>query len=157
MESGEVERGGLKRLGHGHLGTHGNSIERFLNSSLSSGLCLFGSHSLGHALSNHLRQHLLVHTGIHRLLHGITHGVGDGIADGARDGIAKVNGGIGVKPLIRAEETRGMLPTTRVMRTEHKLLGDGVHLLSLIQTQIVGRHIILVHQHQIIQILVAGG
>ena len=50
-----------------------------------------------------------------------------------------------------------MLPDTLVVRTEHKLLRQGVHLLILVQLQIVGRHIVLIHQHGIVEILVAGG
>ena len=42
------------------------------------------------------------------------------------------------------------------MRAEHELLGDGVHLLILMKLQIVGCHIVLVHQHHILQILIAG-
>ena len=50
-----------------------------------------------------------------------------------------------------------MLPVALVVRTEHKLLGNGVHLLALFQLQVVGRHIVLIHLHAVIQKLVAGG
>ena len=50
-----------------------------------------------------------------------------------------------------------MLPTAFIMRTEHELLREGVHFLALFQLQIVWRHVVLIHQHAVLQKLIAGG
>ena len=47
-----------------------------------------------------------------------------------------------------------MLPTAFIMRTEYELLRQGVHLLALFQLQIVGRHVVLIHQHAVLQELI---
>ena len=157
MEDGKVERGCLERLWHSHLCTHGNAVNRFLNSSIGSSLRLFLCHSLGHSLCQHLLQHLLIHTGVHRLPHSPAHGIGDGITDRTGDSITEIDRSIGIEPLIGAEKTCGMLPAILIMRAQYKLLRQSIHLLTLFQPQEVRRHIILVHQHLIVQILIAGG
>ena len=42
------------------------------------------------------------------------------------------------------------------MVTQHKLLSQRVHLLTLLQSQVVRSHIVLVHLHQVLKELVAG-
>ena len=50
-----------------------------------------------------------------------------------------------------------MLPTAVVTTAKHELLCQGVLLLKLFQTQIVGCHVVLIHQHLVLQELVARG
>ena len=165
MEEGEVHRGCAECLGHGHLCRHchaaDGSLHSLVGSSLSSfrgsGLCSGCGHALPHHLLKHLGIHLLIHTWIHRLTHGALHGVSNGISDRAGDGIAKVDRRVGAEPLIGAEETRGVLPATRVMRTENELLRESVHLLTLLELQVVRRHVVLVHEHTVLQELVTRG
>ena len=165
MEEGEVHRGCAECLGHGHLCRHchaaNGSLHSLVGSSLSSfrgsGLCSGCGHALPHHLLKHLGIHLLIHTWIHRLTHGALHGVSNGISDRAGDGIAKVDRRVGAEPLIGAEETRGVLPAARVMRTENELLRESVHLLTLLELQVVGRHVVLVHEHTVLQELIARG
>ena len=40
---------------------------------------------------------------------------------------------------------------------QHKLLRQGIHLLTLFQAQIIRCHIVLVHHHPVLQVLIAGG
>ena len=50
-----------------------------------------------------------------------------------------------------------MLPTVCVVGTQHELLRERIHLLALLEAQVVGCHIVLVHQHLVVQELIAGG
>ena len=157
MEDGKVHGGCLERLGHSHLCRHGHALNGFLDSRISSHLSLSGSHCLRHTLGYHLFEHLLIHPWIHRPAHSALHGIGNGTTYGACDSIAEVDRGIRIEPLVGAEESARMLPTALAMTAENKLLSNGVHLLTLLEHQVVGRHIVLVHQHLIFQELIAGG
>ena len=150
MEKGEVHRRRTERLWYGHLSLHRYAADGSLYSLVGSSLSLFSSHSLRHTRSHHLLKHLLIHTRIHRLTHGTCHGIGDGIAYGAGNGLTKVNRGIGAQPLIGTKETCSMLPTVAVMRADNELLREGIHLLTLLELQVVRRHIVLVHKHTVL-------
>ena len=138
-------KGGLRRveiLGHSHLCTHGNphTVDRTLGHLLR----LLGRHTLPHK------------TAYHRLKHRVLHRILNSRTNGARDGIAEVDWTICTQPLIAAKEATGVLPTRIVVRAQYELLSQGVHLLALLQTQVVGCHIVLVHIHPVLQELVAG-
>ena len=62
-----------------------------------------------------------------------------------------------MEPLIAAEETRGVLPAAVAVTAESELLGERVHALALLQTEVIGRHVVLIHKHLVFQVLVAGG
>ena len=151
VESCKVPSWSFVLTRYSHLGTHVYS--HLFYSSLCSSPSSLSTHSLPHKATNH------------SLKHRVLHGIGNRIADRTCDAIAKEHGCIGVKPLVRSEQTCSMLPTTweyltnqtLVVATQHKLLSDGIHLLSLIQLQIIACHIVLVHQHQVVQVLIAGG
>ena len=157
MEGSERIGRSLERFGNSHLSTHCHTGNGFLHSCFSSSSGLFFSYSLRHALSNHLLKHLLIHTRIHGLTHSSLHSIRNGITNRTCDGVAKIHGSIGTEPLVGTIKSCGMLPTAFIMRTEHELLREGVHFLALFQLQIVWRHVVLIHQHAVLQELIAGG
>ena len=130
----------MEAFRYSHFGRHRHShlIDRLLCHSLS----LLSRHSLTHKPAYHSLQH--------RVLHSCS----DGITNRPRNRIAKIYRRIGAQILIRAKQTRNMLPTFAVLRAEHIFLCQRSHLLTLFQTQEIRCHVVLIHQHIVIQILI---
>ena len=121
----------------------------------SSLLYSLGSCSLG----NHFRHTLFHHLLCHHIEHRIIHLLLDSIADRLGHTLIEEDRSIGLQPLIREEATSGPIPETAhsAITLQGKFLGQRVLKLLLQDAHIIGRKIILIHTHLILQILIACG
>ena len=106
--------------------------------------------SLGHSLIHHLLHHRSMDGGIHLLLNGVAYLRGHRLVE--------EHGSIGLQPLTGEEAAHGPIPESAhgTIALEGDFLGEGVLKLLLQDVHVRGREIILIHEHAVFQILVAG-
>ena len=121
----------------------------------SSLLYSLGSCSLGSLFRHTLCHHLLCHRIEQRIIHLLL----NSIADRLGHTLIEEDRSIGLQPLIREEATSGPIPETAhsAITLQGKFLGQRVLELLLQDAHIIGRKIILIHIHLILQILIARG
>ena len=113
-----------------------------------------GCLSCGHGLL--LRESALHHLLGHGVDHSIVHGCLDVAAEELVHFILHVHGSVGLQPLCGEEATKGPMPKARTVALERQLLGEGILELTLFHIHVVGRHIVDVHPHVVLEVLVGG-
>ena len=146
MENTKVPLWGVEESWRPHRHVHLHAA-RSLYRCCRSCLCLCLAHPLGDESLRHGGDHRCVHLAL------------DGIADRTGHPLVEIDRTIGLQPVVGEEGSSCPIPnvTYGLATLEGQLLGDGVLQLLLQNAHIVGGQIVLVHQHTVFEILVAGG